>query len=70
MRNSEPSQNRMAVYMRQRRLAKRVGMTVKQWVTAGCPKPKSGTNEPDLGAVNTLQTTEGQSSPVEAPGAI
>lgn len=38
--SSEPrklSDKPMAIYMRQRRLAKLVGLTVKQWINAGYP---------------------------------
>ena len=43
------SQNKMAVYMRQRRLAKQIGMTVKQWRDAGCPGPLALKDEAGIG---------------------
>ena len=50
------SQSKMAVYMRDRTKAKKLGLTVKQWRDAG--RPGDGSPMP-----------EAQSSPVEATGA-
>ena len=41
----EAKRNRMALYMRDRRMAKLVGLTVKAWRDAGRPSPDTGAND-------------------------
>jgi len=59
------SQKPMAVYMRDRTKAKKLGLTVKQWKQAGCPGPASVGNAP----VEAMAQADSQSSNGGPPGA-
>ena len=58
------SQQPMAIYMRDRTKAKKVGLTVKQWRQAGCPGPASIGNAP----AEAMTQAEPQSSNGGPPG--